>query len=154
LEFTPSAVPVLQTEEAISEKIRAAFQRNNVRDIFDLYQYGQLVFDEELVRTMSVMKCWQDRGLYDGPTNFDPVEFVEKLKVENYAWDRLKLQVSQHSWTDPAKLIKALRQRLSFLEHLSPLEQELCIDRSQRKSKLHNELWHNCKTLHLKVDSA
>lgn len=151
LEFAPSPVPVLQTEEAISEKVRAAFQRNNARDIFDLFQYGQLVFDEELVRTMSVMKCWQDRGLYDGPTNFDPHEFLEKLKVENYEWDRLKLQVSQHSWIDPASLISALRQRLSFIEHLSELELELCSDRAQRKSALHDELWQSCKERHQRI---
>src|SRR6202042_2520633 len=72
LEFVPSPVPVLQAEEAISEKVRGAFQRNNARDIFDLHQYAQVPFDEELVRMMSVMKCWQDRGLYDGPKNFDP----------------------------------------------------------------------------------
>lgn len=148
LEFTPSPVPVLQAEEAISEKIRAAFQRNNPRDIYDLHQYGQVPFDEELVRTMSVMKCWQDRGLYDGPKNFDPKEFLDNLKMENYAWDRLKLQVSPHSWVAPQTLIKALRQRFSFIEHLNQLEQELCDDRAQRKLTVHNELWESCKTKH------
>ena len=46
LEFKPALLPVLRLEEAIAEKIRAAFQRNNPRDIFDLYQYGQMPFNE------------------------------------------------------------------------------------------------------------
>jgi predicted nucleotidyltransferase component of viral defense system len=148
LEFVPSPVPVLQAEEAISEKVRAAFQRNNPRDIFDLHQYGQVPFDEVLVRTMSVMKCWQDRGLYDGPKNFDPNEFLDKLKVENYAWERLKLQVSQHAWIEPQVLVRGLRTRFSFLRTLTSIELELCDDRSRRKSVLHDDLWQSCKKLH------
>jgi predicted nucleotidyltransferase component of viral defense system len=148
LEFVPSPVPVLQAEEAISEKVRAAFQRNNPRDIFDLYQYGQVPFDEQLVRMMSVMKCWQDRGLYDGPKNFDPIELLDKLKVDNYAWERLKSQVSQHAWIDPAVLVKSLRQRFSFIAALTQIEQVLCDDRARRKSAVHDELWTSCKSRH------
>jgi len=150
LEFFPSPVPVLQAEEAISEKVRAAFQRNNPRDIFDLHQYGQVPFDEELVRMMSVLKCWQDRGLYDGPKNFDPLEFLDKLKVENYAWERLKSQVSQHAWVDPEVLVKSLRQRLSFISALTETERELCDDRGRRKSAVHDGIWNICKARHHK----
>ena len=60
------------------------------------------------------MKCWEDRGLYDGPKNFDPLEFLAKIKVDNYRWDRLKLQVSQHAWIEPAVLVKEV-DKLAFV---------------------------------------
>ena len=94
------------------------------------------------------MKCWEDRGLYDGPKNFDPLEFLAKIKVDNYRWDRLKLQVSQHAWIEPAVLVKSLRERFSFLGELTTSEQELCDDRAKRKSAVHDELWDGCKTRH------
>jgi predicted nucleotidyltransferase component of viral defense system len=119
LEFDPMPVPVLQTEEATAEKIRAAFQRNNARDIFDLNDYGQMPFDDELVRKMAVLKCWQDHGLYAGPKNFDPEELLGKLATENYNWGRLKAQVSKHAWIEPAMLVKKLRERFAFLNALT-----------------------------------
>jgi predicted nucleotidyltransferase component of viral defense system len=93
----------LRLEESAAEKVRAAFQRSNARDIYDLYQYGQLVFNPELVRMAAVLKCWQDRGLYSGATNFDPAEFLAKLITANYAWDALKDQVAPHAWVEPNK---------------------------------------------------
>jgi predicted nucleotidyltransferase component of viral defense system len=145
LEFDPAPVPVLQLEEAVSEKIRAAFQRNNPRDIYDLYEYGQVPFDETQVRTMTTLKCWQDRGTYTGPKNFDPQEFLAKLDVGNYAWERLKAQVSEHAWIEPVVLLKNIRERFSFLEGLAGEEQDLCNDRGKKQLTLHNNLWETCK---------
>jgi predicted nucleotidyltransferase component of viral defense system len=147
LEFTPSLVPVFQPEEAIAEKIRAAFQRNNARDIFDLNQYGQLAFNEELVRTMAVLKCWQDRGMYAGPKNFDAEELLSKLQVDKYSWERLKSQVSSHAWIDPPILLQKIKTRYAFLRQLTKPELELCLDRGKKKNLLHDELWKNCRRL-------
>jgi len=141
LEFTPAPIPVLRLEEAAAEKVRAAFQRNNARDIYDLYQYGQLVFDSALVRRAAVLKCWQDRGLYNGATNFDPVEFLAKLTPANYVWDGLKDQVAIHAWIKPAELLANVSQRYSFLSEITEPEKELCQDRWQKKQNLHDQLW-------------
>jgi predicted nucleotidyltransferase component of viral defense system len=141
LEFTPAPIPVLKVEEAAGEKIRAAFQRNNARDIYDLYQYGQLIFDPRLVRTSAVLKCWQDRGLYNGATNFDPVEFMAKLVPANYAWDALKDQVAPHAWVEPAELLLQVRQRYAFLLQITNTEKELCRDRWQKRQDIHDALW-------------
>lgn len=141
LEFTPAEIPVLRLEEAAAEKVRAAFQRNNARDIYDLYQYGQLVFNPELVRMAAVLKCWQDRGLYNGATNFDPAEFLAKLIPSNYAWDALKDQVAPHAWMEPAQLLANVRQRYEFLSGITEQEQVLCHDRWQKNQKLHDVLW-------------
>ncbi len=92
-----------------------------------------------------MLKCWQDRGLYDGPKNFNPIELFDKLTVANYSWDRLKSQVSQHAWVEPAALVKKLRERFSFLQELTTTEQELCDDRAKCKSAAHDELWEVCK---------
>lgn len=99
LEFVPSSVPVLQTEEATAEKVRASFQRNNARDIFDLHQYGQIPFDEELVRKVAVMKCWQDRGRYQGTKNFDPTE-LRIREITNAADSRLHLSKKSNNHTE------------------------------------------------------
>lgn len=147
LEFVPTAIPVLRIEEAAAEKIRATFQRENARDVYDLYQYGQLVFAPELVRTAAVLKCWQDRGLYSGPTNFDPVEFVAKLVPANYAWQGLKDQVAPHAWVEPAELLSKVRQRYSFLSAIENEEQELCRDRWQKRLDLHDCLWSKLRAL-------
>ncbi|MBX9878963.1 MAG: nucleotidyl transferase AbiEii/AbiGii toxin family protein [Candidatus Obscuribacterales bacterium] len=146
LEFTPSAIPVLQLEEAMAEKIRAAFQRNNARDLYDLYQYNELVFNPELVRIAAVLKCWQDRGLYSGPTNFDPVEFFTKLQPTTYNWEPLKHQVAPHAWVEPAKLLQTITQRYGFLSTLTDEEQQLCLDRWQKRQDLHDSLWHQLRT--------
>ncbi|MBX9770020.1 MAG: nucleotidyl transferase AbiEii/AbiGii toxin family protein [Candidatus Obscuribacterales bacterium] len=141
LEFAPAPIPVLRLEEAIAEKIRAAFQRDNARDIFDLYQYGQLIFDPQLVRPAAVLKCWQDRGLYNGATNFDPAEFMAKLVPANYAWETLKDQVAPHAWVEPAELLSKVRDRYAFLLEITDTENELCRDRWQKRQDIHDALW-------------
>jgi predicted nucleotidyltransferase component of viral defense system len=141
LEFTPAPIPVLRLEEAAAEKVRAAFQRDNARDIYDLYQYGQLIFDARLLRTAAVLKCWQDRGLYNGQTNFDPAEFLAKLVPANYAWETLKDQVAPHAWVEPAELLLKVRQRYAFLSELTEMEKELCRDRGQKRPDIHDALW-------------
>ena len=146
LEFKPGEIPVLQVEEAIAEKVRAAFQRTNPRDIFDLNEYGGLVFDAELVRSMSILKCWQDRGLYAGKYNFDPEEFFAKLQTENYKWDNLKSQVAKHAWLEPKALIESVRKRYAFLADLPEIELTLSQDRAQKRQDLHDQVWESCKT--------
>ncbi len=49
LEFAPFPVPSLSTIEMISEKIRAAFQRSKVRDLYDLNRFAASPFDADLV---------------------------------------------------------------------------------------------------------
>lgn len=141
LEFAPAPIPVLRLEEAIAEKIRAAFQRDNARDLYDLYQYGQLIFDPQLVRPAAVLKCWQDRGLYNGTTNFDPAEFMAKLVPANYAWETLKDQVAPHAWVEPAELLSKVRDRYAFLLEITDKENELCRDRWQKRQDIHDALW-------------
>jgi predicted nucleotidyltransferase component of viral defense system len=145
LEFMPAPIPVLRLEEAIAEKIRAAFQRDNARDIYDLYQYGLLLFEPELVRVAAVLKCWQDRGLYNGVTNFDPLEFMTKLVPANYAWGSLKDQVATHAWVEPSELLSKVRQRYAFLSEITDTEKEMCRDRWQRRQDIHDELWFDLR---------
>jgi len=148
LEFKPGEIPVLQLEETIAEKIRAAFQRTNPRDVFDLYDYGQLVFDTNLLRPLAILKCWQNRGLYTGPHNFNSEEFFAKLTAEAYNWDVLKAQVAKHAWVEPKQLVESVRQRYAFLSNLSEIELALCADRGQKRQDLHDDLWQSCKEMH------
>src|SRR5580704_4889475 len=88
LEFgAPPAVPALEPIEMIAEKVRAAFQRVKVRDVYDLYLYATLDatkgFDIELLRGLVVLKLWQARHAFDAAALF------EKLHGGVYAWDEL-----------------------------------------------------------------
>jgi predicted nucleotidyltransferase component of viral defense system len=148
LEFSPGAVPVLQLEEAMAEKIRAAFQRTNPRDIYDLHEYAKLVFNTDLVKSLAVLKCWEDRGLYTGKTNFDPAEFFDKFHTDNYAWSRLKDQIPAHALVEPKNLIASIRKRFGFLSELSDIEIELCNDKAQKKANIHDSFWQKCKQIH------
>lgn len=148
LEFTPSPIPVLRLEEAIAEKVRASFQRDNPRDVYDLYQYSALVFDDELVRSMAVLKCWQDRGTYDGPTNFDPEAFLAKLDRNPYAWERLDNQVAARDRIDPRELLTKVKNRFGFLAGVIDQERELCLDRRQQRLTTHDAIWEALKRRH------
>jgi len=147
LEFVPSPIPVLRLEEAISEKIRASFQRDNPRDIYDLYQYSSLVFDDDLVRPMAVLKCWQDRGAYDGPTNFDPEAFLAKLDRNHYAWERLDNQLAPRDRIEPKKLLTAVKNRFGFLAGVTEQERELCQDRRQQRLSTHDAIWESVRAM-------
>ena len=42
-----------------AEKVRAAFQRAKVRDLYDLHRFASTPFDGELLRRIAVLKLWQ-----------------------------------------------------------------------------------------------
>jgi hypothetical protein len=51
----------LETIEMIAEKVRAAFQRAKVRDLYDLHRFATTPFDGDLLRSLVVLKLWQVR---------------------------------------------------------------------------------------------
>ncbi len=55
-------VPAMETIEMLAEKVRAAFQRVKVRNLYDLCRLAATPFDGELLRQLSVLKLWQTRA--------------------------------------------------------------------------------------------
>lgn len=74
LEFEPFEVRSLEPIEMIAEKVRAAYQRAKVRDLYDLHRFSGTPFDAELLRRLAVLKLWQVRD------PFDPEAFFTKLR--------------------------------------------------------------------------
>jgi predicted nucleotidyltransferase component of viral defense system len=55
-------VRALDAVEMIAEKVRAAFQRVTVRDLYDLHRFATTPFDGELLRRLAVLKLQPRRS--------------------------------------------------------------------------------------------
>lgn len=58
LEFELFDVRALDAVEMIAEKVRAAYQRVKVRDLYDLHRFATTPFNGELLRRLAVLKLW------------------------------------------------------------------------------------------------
>ena len=59
-EFELPPMPVPAVEEAIAEKLAAWRRRRKQRDLYDLHWFASTMFDEALVRRLTVLKIWHD----------------------------------------------------------------------------------------------
>ena len=59
LPFGPTEITCLALEEILAEKIRACYQRNKARDIFDLGVFATRPLNQPLIRRLVVLKLWQ-----------------------------------------------------------------------------------------------
>jgi predicted nucleotidyltransferase component of viral defense system len=112
----------LEPLEMIAEKVRAAFQRAKVRDLYDLYSFAARPFDGELLRRLAVLKLWQVRD------PFDPDAFFERLETADYEWEDLDRLIRASMRVDPAELLAAVRSRFAMLRDLSALERQVVAD--------------------------
>ena len=122
LEFDLFDVRSLEAIEMIAEKVRAAYQRAKVRDLYDLHHFGTTPFDGELLRRLAVLKLWQARD------PFDPHAFFEDLRGGNYDWDDLQRLVRDSERIEPAEILATLESRFAMLRELSELEQQVIAD--------------------------
>jgi len=85
LPFTPAEVNCLALPEILAEKIRACYQRNKARDIYDLGIYATRPLDQPLMRRLVVLKLWQARD------TFDPARLMRKFEEgRDFDWDDLR----------------------------------------------------------------
>jgi predicted nucleotidyltransferase component of viral defense system len=129
LEFgAPPAVPALEPIEMIAEKVRAAFQRVKVRDVYDLYLYATLDgtkgFDIELLRGLVVLKLWQARHAFDASALFG------KLHGGVYEWSELDHLLPPGKRVDLKEILRAIEHRLGGLRALTDLEKRVVADSS------------------------
>jgi len=127
LEIEPPVVTTLHFEEIVAEKIRAAYQRLAVRDVYDLYLFHQMPFDRDMVRTLAVLKLW----LADDA--FDPNRFFTNLESERYDWSDLGRLVRRDRRPETRAVITGCLDAYGFLRNLSADEAELTGDLHRRR---------------------
>jgi len=122
LEFGPFQVRSLQDLEMIAEKIRAAYQRTKVRDLYDLYRFATIPFDADLLRRLVVLKLWQVMD------PFSPDAFFDKLSGGSYDWDDLRRLVRPAEHMEPSEILATVERRYASLRGLTELEQQVIAD--------------------------
>ena len=122
VEFELFDVRSLEPIEMIAEKVRAAYQRAKVRDLYDLHRFAATPFDGELLRRLVVLKLWQVRD------PFDPDAFFERLHGSRYDWDDLQRLLRSSDRIEPADILAAVEDRFRVLRGLSDLERQLVAD--------------------------
>jgi predicted nucleotidyltransferase component of viral defense system len=142
LPFAPAVIACLSLPEILSEKIRAAYQRNKARDVYDLGIFATKPINRPLVRRLAVLKLWQAG---DG---FDPERFLVKIADSKaYDWDDLGQLVRRTQAVDPARIIAECGEGYRFLLDLSDEERQLAADHHQRERGLWKKLHHECQAL-------
>lgn len=122
-EFTPPALPVPAIEESIAEKLAAWRRRRKIRDLYDLYWFGQGRLDEGLVRRLFALKVWHDvvrDGL--GPAPLDPAEAIAEIDPKKMPHEDIGLLTQP---VDVPKWLEFFRRRYAFVADLDDDEQRL-----------------------------
>jgi predicted nucleotidyltransferase component of viral defense system len=122
LEFELFDVRALEAIEMLAEKVRAAFQRVKVRDLYDLHRFAATPFDGELLRRLAVLKLWQARD------PFDPGVFFEKLRGSDYDWAEIERLIRASERIEPTQIILTVESRFDVLRQLTELEQQVIAD--------------------------
>ncbi len=144
LEFEPFEVRTLEFIEMAAEKVRAAFQRAKVRDLYDLHRFASTPFDGELLRRLIVLKLWQVRH------PFEPDAFFERLRSIDFDWDDLRRLIRASERIDAAEILGSVESCFGSLRNLSELERQVIGDaRSGRNEPLAERLRGEIRTLHV-----
>jgi len=135
LPFTPGDIACLALPEIIAEKIRACYQRNKARDIFDLGMFATRPLDQALIRRLVVLKLWQARD------SFDPARLMRKFEDgRDFDWDDLRQLVNRAVVIDRNKITADCVRGFGFLAELTPDERGLANDAQQREQTLWGRL--------------
>ena len=141
LPFKPSAISCLRIEEILAEKIRATYQREKPRDIWDLDQFADRPMPEALIRKLVVTKLWQASDA------FVPDKWFEKLKqAAKWDWDDLRHLVRGGA-PDSKLMLERCTKRFAFLSQLDADEAALAADPHQRQSDVHKRSIEACNRL-------
>ncbi len=122
-EFAMPALPAPAFEEALAEKLAAWRRRRKIRDLYDLYWFGQSQFDEALVRRILVLKVWHDvvtDGLGTAP--FDGLEIVQDFDADRLPSEDIGLLTQP---VEPNRWLASVRARYAFVAHPDPTEVEI-----------------------------
>ena len=135
LPFAPADIVCLALPEIVAEKIRACYQRNKARDIYDLSVFATRPLDQPQVRRLVVLKLWQ---AYD---TFDPEWLMRKLKDgRNFDWDDLRQLLNRAVIIDRDRITTDCIRAFAFLAELTRDERVLANDQHQRERALADKL--------------
>jgi predicted nucleotidyltransferase component of viral defense system len=128
LPFVPAQIQCLQLPEILAEKIRAAYQRNKARDMYDLGIFAIRPLNQALVRRLVVLKLWQAQD------SFDPDKLLTKFRDRSaFDWDDLPQLVRRNQKVDADSIIENCAKGYTFLKNLTADESALAQDAFQRR---------------------
>lgn len=110
-------------EESIAEKLAAWRRRRKIRDLYDLFWFGQGNLDEALVRRLFGLKVWQDvvrDGLGWAP--LDPAEVVAEMDPAKMPHEDIGLLTQP---VDVPKWLEYVRGRYAFVVNFDDNEKRL-----------------------------
>jgi predicted nucleotidyltransferase component of viral defense system len=122
-DLTVPAIPTARVEEVIAEKLARYRRASLARDLYDLAWLAQQVFDEDLVREMTVLKVWGD--VVDdarGEPPFDPEDVLRPRVQADFipeAIGYLTTPVDTPAW------IERVRSRFGFLRDLDETQHRI-----------------------------
>ena len=137
LPFAPAEINCLALPEIIAEKLRACYQRNKARDIYDLGMFATKPLEQPLVRRLVVLKLWQARD------TFDPARLMQKFEEGRaFDWDDLGQLVRRTAAVNREKITADCIKGYRFLTDLTEEERQLANDPHQRE----RALWQRLRT--------
>lgn len=135
LPFAPAEIVCLALAEILAEKIRACYQRNKARDIYDLGMFATRPLDHVLIRRLVVLKLWQARD------TFDPAQLLQKFtEGRDFDWDDLRQLLNRATHVDRDTITGACIRGFGFLTNLTDEERMLASDPHQREGPLAERL--------------
>ncbi len=128
LPFAPAEIVCLALAEILAEKIRACYQRNKARDIYDLGMFATRPLDQARIRRLVVLKLWQARD------TFDPARLIQKFEDgRDFDWDDLRQLLNRAMNIDRDSITRDCVRGFGFLANLTENELTLSRDQYQRE---------------------
>lgn len=131
LGFEPSPVTSLHRFEMLAEKVLACQRRvgGSAKDIYDLYQFAKIGFDNALLTSLTCLKAWTDR------VEFSPQAFLGGIKPSMYNWAELPDLVGRNREIDREQICERVRKRYNVLAKLEPLDERVLADARLHRDK-------------------
>jgi predicted nucleotidyltransferase component of viral defense system len=128
LPFASAEIVCLALAEILAEKIRACYQRNKARDIYDLGIFATRPLDQARIRRLVVLKLWQARD------TFDPARLIQKFEDgRDFDWDDLRQLLNRAMNIDRDRITRDCVRGFGFLANLTEDELTLSRDQYQRE---------------------
>lgn len=135
LPFAPAEIVCLALAEILAEKVRACYQRNKARDIYDLGTFATRPLDQALIRRLVVLKLWQARD------TFDPARLIQKFgDGRDFDWDDLGQLLNRAVNIDRDRITRDCVRGFGFLADLTEDERALARDQYQREQAVADRL--------------
>jgi predicted nucleotidyltransferase component of viral defense system len=128
LPFAPGDIVCLALPEIVAEKIRACYQRNKARDIYDLAMFAARPLNQALIRRLVVLKLWQARD------TFDPALLMQKFEDgRDFDWEDLRQLLNRAVVIDRETITADCVKGYGFLAEMTEHERVVANDRYQRE---------------------